>query len=76
MQGYLRSKGYSVGLRRVVEAMREANPAESNHRRVTMGRRRNPIPYSSESFAEKFHLDQNEKLVDFGELAAMQITSM
>lgn len=68
MQGYLSSKGYTVSLHRVAEMMREANPDDADRRRVTMGRRRNPIPYTAESFADKYHLDQNEKLVDFGEI--------
>lgn len=75
VQGYLRSKGKIVSQQRIANTLKQVNPAASAHRRASMGRSLNPIPYSSDGFGHKFHLDQNEKLVHYGVFFTFRINS-
>ena len=65
LTGALRAQGVNASEDRVRRAMMVADPV--NHAiRVTDGHRRfNPVPYNSQYFGHKLHIDLNEKLVDF-----------
>ena len=64
LTGALRAQGVHASEMRVRRAIMEAYPV--NHAiRVTNGHRRfNPVPYNSQYFGHKLHLNLNEKLVD------------
>lgn len=66
MTGYLRSKGFNIGERRVRQAMMTAAPYYQDKRRTNTARQTNPIPYYAEYFGHKLHMDQNEKLGEYG----------
>ena len=68
IKGYLRCQGITASQQRISDILKSLNPEASNHRRETMGRVLNPIPYSSDGFGHKYHLDQNEKLIHYGKL--------
>ena len=66
LHGYLRSQSVHVSQRRVGAALSRVAPQPAQSRRAQTHRQMNPIPYRSEYFGEKLHLDQNEKLAMFG----------
>ena len=66
MTGYLRSKGVFVGERRVRKVLNTIQPTYLNQRAVAMNRSLNPTPYYAQYFGHKMHIDQNEKLTQFG----------
>ena len=66
LTGLLRSEGVTVGEQRVRQALRRVAPIYIQHRRVNSYHQFNPTPYYAEYFGHKIHLDQNEKLINFG----------
>lgn len=66
LHGYLRSQNVHVSQRRVGASLSRVTPQPAQSRRTQTHRQMNPIPYRSEYFGEKLHLDQNEKLGMFG----------
>ena len=66
MTGYLRSKGFDIGERRVRRVLNLLQPNYLYQRTSLMNRSLNPHPYYAEYFGHKMHLDQNEKLTQFG----------
>ena len=65
MTGLLASEGFRIAEKRVGASLKEVNPIYHS-RRVTRTQSLNPVPYSAKYFGEKIHIDQNEKLVQFG----------
>ena len=66
LHGYLRSQGVHVSQRRVGASLSRVAPRPAQNRRAQTHRQINPIPYRSEYYGEKLHIDQNEKLGMFG----------
>ena len=66
MTGYIRSNNEIASEQRVRKSMMAVEP--HNHAiRVSDGQRRfNAVPYNSQYFGHKIHVDLNEKLVHFG----------
>ena len=64
--GYLKASGMNIGERVVRRFLPQANPQFANERRQGIERQTNPHPYYAEYAGHKLHLDQNEKLVDYG----------
>lgn len=67
ISGYIYSRfGMRVGRRRLQSSLRRVSPVYHEQRRNDMVRRANPVPYYSPYHGHKLHIDQNEKLKDFG----------
>ena len=66
MTGLLSAQGCRVGQGRVGTSLRCVNPGQQMMRTMESERRKNPVPYMAHYFAEKVHIDQNEKHVMFG----------
>ena len=66
MTGLLQSRGYRVGERTVRSALMRTTPFYQVQRQLGTERLRNPAPYYAEYAGHKLHLDQNEKLAEFG----------
>ena len=65
MTGLLASQGIRVCQLRVGQSLQRVNPGHHHHRLTRTYRLTNPVPYRSQYFGEKLHIDQNEKLVMF-----------
>ena len=65
MNGYLKSKGISVGERKTMQQMQTISPTAVELRRSGV-RVKNPQPYTANHYGHKLHFDQNEKLLQFG----------
>ena len=66
LTGLLRSEGITVGEQRVRESMRRVTPVYIEHRHRNTYHQINPVPYYAQYYGHKLHIDQNEKLVQFG----------
>ena len=66
MQGYLRSNGINVSLKRVNNILREVDPDSFQRRTNDTLDKTNRKPYFAPYFGRKGHIDQNEKLVRYG----------
>lgn len=66
MTGMLRASGYRLGERAVRRALAQMTPQYTQMRREGTARQTNPHVYYAEYAGHKIHMDQNEKLVDFG----------
>ena len=66
LTGLLRSEGITVGEQRVRESMRRVTPVYIEHRRRNTYHQINPVPYYAQYYGHKLHIDQNEKLIQFG----------
>ena len=66
MKGYLESKGIKVSEHKVGSALQQVAPESYEKRRQNTVDKTNPIPYYARYFGHKIHLDQNEKLIQFG----------
>ncbi len=66
MAGLLRSQGIVIGEQRIRVAMQQTTPVYLHRRQQYTYRQLNPVPYYAEYFGHKLHVDQNEKLVNFG----------
>ena len=66
LTGLLRSEGIIVGEQRVRASMRRITPSYIEQRRRQTYSQFNPTPYYAEYYGHKMHIDQNEKLVQFG----------
>ena len=66
MTGLLAADGFKVAEKRVGISLKKVSPIYHNRRVNRTQCMINPIPYSAKYFGEKMHVDQNEKLVQFG----------
>uniref|UniRef100_A0A1X7VSJ3 Reverse transcriptase Ty1/copia-type domain-containing protein n=1 Tax=Amphimedon queenslandica TaxID=400682 RepID=A0A1X7VSJ3_AMPQE len=66
MTGILRSREISVSEDRVGTSLRRVDPTHHVHRSRVTKRHLNPVPFHSDYFGHKLHIDQNKKLVMFG----------
>jgi len=64
--GLLRSRGYRIGERVVRDNLCRVTPFYQQQRRQGSERLRNPSPYYAEYTGHKIHMDQNEKLAEYG----------
>ncbi|CAC5368448.1 unnamed protein product [Mytilus coruscus] len=64
--GFLRSNGYSLGERSVRTSLLEISPFYVAQRRAGFERNTNPSAYYAEYAGHKLHMDQNEKITEFG----------
>ena len=58
--------GFSFGERMVSRTLAEVSPFYARQRRNGTARQLNPLPYRAEYSGHKLHLDQNEKLGEYG----------
>ena len=74
MAGYLRQKlGTAIGQNRVRAALAKVHPSNHRKRQNKSERQANPIPYRTDYFGHKLHLDQDKKLVMYGVTHAVTI---
>lgn len=66
MTGLLAADGFTDAEKRVGASLRKVCGTYHNRRLHHAQLLINPIPYSAKYFGEKLHVDQNEKLVQFG----------
>ena len=66
MTGLLAADGFKVAEKRVGVSLKKVCSAYHNRRVASTQSLINPIPYSAKYFGEKLHIDQNEKMVQFG----------
>ena len=66
MKGYLVAKGYNLSEKRISKSFQRVAPGDYEHRRQNTLDRTNPILYQSWYFGHKLHIDQNEKLAQYG----------
>ena len=66
MTGLLASKGVKVCENYVGKTLREVQPEYHSRRCTATASSMNPVPYRSDYFGHKLHVDQNEKLVMYG----------
>ena len=66
LTGYLKASGVEVGERVVRRYLPQANPQFAQERRMGVERQTNPHLYYAEYPGHKLHMDQNEKLVEYG----------
>lgn len=66
LTGLLRSRGQRIGERATSAALQRINPNYHLQRQRGTERLRNPTPYFAEYAGHKLHMDQNEKLAEFG----------
>jgi len=64
--GFLRSNGYRLGERSVRSSLLEISPFYVSQRRAGVERNTNPTAYYAEYAGHKLHMDQNDKLTEFG----------
>ena len=73
LQGLLRARGIHVSQRRRGMSMSRVAPGLQQGRRNRANRHLIPPPYSARFFADKLHLDQNEKLGMYGTVYVLAI---
>jgi len=66
MTGLLRAKHIRVSEMRVGQSLGRVNMLYHQARQTATARQTNPVPYKAMYFGEKLHIDQNEKLVNYG----------
>ena len=66
MKGYLASKGASISERDLKKHLPLLSPQWHSARHQSSSERSNPLIYTSHYFGHKLHVDQNEKLVQYG----------
>lgn len=67
MKGYLKgNKSINVSERKLKGIMPSLAPIDHSMRQSNSHERRNPAIYSARYFGHKIHMDQNEKLVNYG----------
>uniref|UniRef100_A0A914UQP7 Integrase catalytic domain-containing protein n=1 Tax=Plectus sambesii TaxID=2011161 RepID=A0A914UQP7_9BILA len=66
LQGYLRMQGITASQRRIRAAQAVVAPSYLTNRRADAQRQTNPQPYRAPYFGDNLHMDQNEKLVEYG----------
>ncbi len=64
--GHLRAQGITLGERTVRKYLRRLTPNYTAARRHGVERQTNPVKYSAAYPGHKLHIDQNEKLVEYG----------
>ena len=66
MKGYVQTKGLKVSERKLRHLLPSVAPIGHHLRQTSSYERRNPATYIARYFGHKLHLDQNEKLVNYG----------
>ena len=66
MKGHLAAKGMKISESRIGASLQRVCPSGHHARRTNSVNRLNPIRYSANYFGHKLHIDQNEKLINFG----------
>ena len=67
MTGHIRhSTGLCLGMNKVGQALKRANPEQHREQQTLSTRHFNHIPYYAEYFGHRLHLDQNENLIQYG----------
>ena len=66
MTSFLSSQGFRVSQERVGLSLKRVDPINHAKRRSCTHRLINPVPYNANYFGEKLHIDQSEKLINFG----------
>jgi hypothetical protein len=66
LTGSLRSRGVFASEMRVRAAMMVVDPDNYASRRIDGEQKFNCVPYNSQYFGHKLHIDLSEKLVHFG----------
>ena len=66
LTGYLKASGVEVGECVVRRYLPQAYPQFAQERRMGVERQTNSHPYNAEYPGHKLHMDQNEKLVEYG----------
>lgn len=73
IKGALASNGYNASQRRIGNALRTINPETQIQRALNTHRQLNPRRYRAPHFGYNLHIDQNEKLVDYGCVVVMAV---
>ena len=64
MTGHIRhSTGLYLGVNKVGQALKRANPEQHHEQQTLSTRHLNPVPYYAEYFGHRLHLDHNENLI-------------
>jgi predicted metal-dependent hydrolase len=66
IKGALATEGIHASQRRIATQLRQINPQNHLKRALNTHRQLNPRRYRAPHFGYNLHLDQNEKLVDYG----------
>ena len=66
MKGHLAVRGFRVSESRISESLKRVCPDGHEARRSNTINRVNPIRYQAKYFGHKLHVNQNEKLVEYG----------
>lgn len=66
MTGLLNFKGVTVSEMRVGQSLARVNIFGHLARQTATERQKNPVPYTAAYFGQKLHIDQNEKLINYG----------
>ncbi|XP_020899410.1 uncharacterized protein LOC110238104 [Exaiptasia diaphana] len=66
LKGKLEAEGVRVHDKRISKSLQRVAPGYHQQRVQNTARLFNPLPYKSDYFGHKIHLDQNEKLVMYG----------
>ena len=66
MKGVLEARGVKVAESRIANSLQRVEPVQYEHRRNDTADRLNPSVYVVLYFGHKLHVDQNEKLIQFG----------
>lgn len=66
MKAVLEARGVKVAESRIANSLQRVEPVQYEHRRNDTADRLNPSVYVALYFGHKLHVDQNEKLIQFG----------
>lgn len=66
IKGALAAEGIHASQRRIAKQLRQINPQNHIRRALNIHKQLNPRRYRAPHFGYNLHIDQNEKLVDFG----------
>lgn len=66
MKGHLAAIGFRVSESRISESLKRMYPDGHEARRSNTINCTNPIRYQAKYFGHKLHVDQNEKLIEYG----------
>jgi hypothetical protein len=73
MKGALASIGINASQKRVATCLKTLNPEAHTRRILHTNKALNPMKYRAPHFGYNLHMDQNEKLVDYGCVVVMAI---
>lgn len=73
MTGHIRHSTGLLGVNKVGQALKQANPEQHHEQQTLSTRHLNPTPYYAEYFGHRLHLDQNENLIQYGAMEVMAV---